>query len=152
VIYDKYPKAFQHLLVLPRHTVTLDELTANDVSLIERMKEKGELVIKQLQGRHKNSEFRMGFHAVPSLRQLHMHIISQDFDAEGLKNKKHWLSFTTEFFVPPDKLMDLLQMHGAIKLDKQKYLDLLKGPLRCHKCAHVAPTIPKLKGHILSHE
>ena len=28
-----------------------------------------------------------------------MHVISQDFDSPSLKNKKHWNSFTTPYFV-----------------------------------------------------
>lgn len=31
---------------------------------------------------------------------LHMHVISQDFKSECLKTKKHWNSFTTDFFQP----------------------------------------------------
>ena len=29
----------------------------------------------------------------------HLHVISQDFDSPSLKNKKHWNSFTTPYFV-----------------------------------------------------
>ena len=35
----------------------------------------------------------------PSMQQLHMHIISEDMNSESLKNKKHWNSFCSEFFV-----------------------------------------------------
>lgn len=31
--------------------------------------------------------------------QLHLHVISQDFDSPALKTKKHWNSFTTEYFI-----------------------------------------------------
>jgi len=31
--------------------------------------------------------------------QLHMHVISQDFNSASLKTKKHWNSFTTEYFI-----------------------------------------------------
>jgi len=31
--------------------------------------------------------------------QLHMHVISQDFNSPCLKTKKHWNSFTTEYFI-----------------------------------------------------
>lgn len=31
--------------------------------------------------------------------QLHMHVISQDFSSPFLKTKKHWNSFTTDYFV-----------------------------------------------------
>ncbi|XP_054806292.1 receptor-like protein 7 [Prosopis cineraria] len=34
----------------------------------------------------------------PSMRQLHLHGISQDFDSKHLKNKKHWNSLNTDFF------------------------------------------------------
>ena len=30
---------------------------------------------------------------------LHLHVISQDFDSPCLKTKKHWHSFTSEFFL-----------------------------------------------------
>lgn len=43
--------------------------------------------------------FKIGYHAIPSLHPLHIHIISQDFDAPALKTKKHYLSFTTRFFL-----------------------------------------------------
>lgn len=48
-----------------------------------------------------NSEsFKIGYHAEPSMKQVHLHVISTDFDSPYLKNKKHWNSFNTEFFVP----------------------------------------------------
>jgi hypothetical protein len=31
--------------------------------------------------------------------QIHLHVISQDFDSVCLKNKKHWNSFTTDYFI-----------------------------------------------------
>lgn len=33
------------------------------------------------------------------LSHVHLHVISQDFDSPCLKNKKHWNSFTTDYFV-----------------------------------------------------
>lgn len=30
---------------------------------------------------------------------VHLHVISQDFDSPCLKNKKHWNSFTTGYFI-----------------------------------------------------
>lgn len=30
---------------------------------------------------------------------VHLHVISQDFDSSCLKNKKHWNSFTTDYFI-----------------------------------------------------
>lgn len=38
---------------------------------------------------------------------VHLHVISQDFDSPCLKNKKHWNSFTTDYFI---------ESHGESKL------------------------------------
>ena len=37
-------------------------------------------------------------------RNFHIHVISQDFESPCLKHKKHYNSFTTEFFVSYDDL------------------------------------------------
>jgi len=42
---------------------------------------------------------RLGYHAVPSLEPLHLHVVSQDFNSPCLKHKKHWNSFSGPFFL-----------------------------------------------------
>lgn len=42
---------------------------------------------------------RYGYHAIPSMSQLHLHMISQDFDSPCLKTKRHWNSFNTKYFL-----------------------------------------------------
>jgi len=93
----------------------------------------------------------MGFHSVPSMKQIHMHIISQDFDSPNLKNKKHYLSFTTEYFVEADDFILRLENLGKIEFDRQQYEELLKGNLLCHLCKKNCNTIPALKLHLASH-
>jgi aprataxin len=41
-----------------------------------------------------------------------MHLISQDFDSPCLKTKRHWNSFTTEFFLRPKVVYEMLQNEG----------------------------------------
>jgi aprataxin len=43
-----------------------------------------------------------------------VHVISQDFSAPGLKNKKHWNSFTTAFFVPIRTLIADIEAAGKV--------------------------------------
>lgn len=38
---------------------------------------------------------RCGYHGIPSLQPLHLHIISQDFDSVRIKKLRHYNSFTT---------------------------------------------------------
>lgn len=53
----------------------------------------------EITGNHLEN-FKIGYHALPSMQQLHLHVISNDFDSPCLKTKKHWNSFCTDFFLP----------------------------------------------------
>lgn len=93
--------------------------------------------------------FRCGFHAAPSLRQLHMHVVSQDFDSPQLKNKKHWNSFThPDFFLDADWVLNQLRQAGGLHYSLPAAEEALKSELRCHRCRAVQPSMPKLKLHI----
>lgn len=85
------------------------------------------------------------------MNQLHMHIISQDFDSSFLKSKKHWNSFTSDFFIDSQHIIDMLKTHNRIELDRTKYELLLKADLKCHKCGCSLKTMPALKLHIKTH-
>ncbi|CAG8650619.1 1174_t:CDS:10 [Dentiscutata erythropus] len=154
IIWDKYPKAKIHLLVMPRQKIdTLQELEKQDLNLIEILKQKGQQVIDHFKENDPKLVFRMGFHVLPSLRQLHMHVISQDFISETLSSKKHWNSFTTSFFKDIEEIEMLLKEKGQIKVCLGKYLlSLLKSPLNCHLCnTKEIKNIPTLKKHLEEH-
>lgn len=86
-------------------------------------------------------------------------------DSEALKNKKHWNSFTSDFFVdaqtvlhtlatsgciqvpPPPPLLPLLP-HITMQYNKEKYENMLKGTMHCHKCGVELGNIPTVKAHI----
>ncbi|PKK77818.1 HIT-like protein [Rhizophagus irregularis] len=153
IIFDKYPKAKNHLLVIPRKQIdNIGELKKQNLELVRALKEKGQWVIEKMKQENPKLFFRMGFHAVPSLRQLHMHVISQDFISPSLKNKKHWNSFTTEFFIDVEEIERILEKQGEVKFNKAYYEDLLKSPLKCHLCdAKSIKFIPDLKKHLEEH-
>ncbi|CAG8687912.1 11800_t:CDS:10, partial [Funneliformis mosseae] len=116
IIYDKYPKAKKHLLVIPRKRIdNIEELKKQDLELIKKLKEKGQEIIEKMKQENPKLGFRMGFHVIQSLKQLHMHVISQDFISSYLKNKKHWNSFTTEFFKDVEEIEKKLEEQGYIK-------------------------------------
>ncbi len=129
VIKDMYPKARYHWLVLPWDSISsLKALRSEHVELLKHMQHVGDQMLQQCPDAHKLS-FRLGYHAIPSMRyrrlrpdwllmwggrgflwmkclgclfllsHVHLHVISQDFDSPCLKNKKHWNSFTTDYFV-----------------------------------------------------
>uniref|UniRef100_A0A8C3UJ45 Aprataxin n=1 Tax=Catharus ustulatus TaxID=91951 RepID=A0A8C3UJ45_CATUS len=99
VIKDKYPKARYHWLILPWDPISsLKSVTRDHLELLEHMHAVGQKMIEQCPARE-SLEFRLGYHAIPSMSQLHLHVISQDFDSPALKTKKHWNSFTTDYFL-----------------------------------------------------
>ncbi|KAI8822377.1 HIT-like domain-containing protein [Fimicolochytrium jonesii] len=151
VVRDKFPKAKHHLLIIPRKPIDgISNLGPGDVGLLDGLKKKADEIVagisREVGGM--DVECRVGFHAVPSMKQLHLHVISQDFDSPHLKNKKHWNSFTTPFFKDFEEVRDILNREGSVNFDTAYYEGLLKGPLKCHRCGEEVKNIPGLKAHI----
>uniref|UniRef100_A0A0A9ED09 Aprataxin, putative n=1 Tax=Arundo donax TaxID=35708 RepID=A0A0A9ED09_ARUDO len=80
------------------------------------------------------------------MRQLHLHVISQDFNSVSLKNKKHWNSFTTTFFRDSVDVIEEVEQPGSATASSDD--KVLAMELRCHRCRSAHPNIPKLKSHI----
>ena len=114
------------------------------------------------------ANFRYGYHAIPSMSLLHMHVISQDFVSDSLKTvrmllretnknqnfvlqKKHWNSFTTDYFLDAADVIDDLQANGAVRVDTERMKKLLNQDLQCHRCSSNLKTMPALKQHLLTH-
>ncbi|XP_035746674.1 aprataxin isoform X1 [Egretta garzetta] len=150
VIKDKYPKARYHWLILPWDPISsLKSVTRDHLELLEHMHAVGQKMIKQCPARE-NLEFRLGYHAIPSMSQLHLHVISQDFDSPALKTKKHWNSFTTDYFLNSEDVIEMVRSKGKVTV-KDHVSELLKLPLRCHCCKQQLSTIPQLKEHLRKH-
>lgn len=81
------------------------------------------------------------------MRQLHLHVISQDFESSHLKNKKHWNSFNTPFFVDSVDVMKEVEDVGSVTSKNDKFMAM---ELRCHRCRSAHPNMPRLKSHITS--
>lgn len=133
IVNDSFPKSKFHLLILPRNgklsmqhpTTSLTERVKDKYEVyISRATDhiynefvKSYKLIKPLSGDDMISlttlkdkpkfikEFvQIGVHSVPSMANLHIHVITKDFYSHRLKNKKHYNSFTTQFFINWDEL------------------------------------------------
>ncbi|KAK7287433.1 hypothetical protein RIF29_00710 [Crotalaria pallida] len=150
VLNDAYPKAQKHVLVLlqTRGLDCLADVQNEHLRLLKKMHDVGLKWAKKFLHENASLVFRLGYHSVPSMRQLHLHVISQDFESKHLKNKKHWNSFNTAFFRDSVDVMDEISNHGKATLkDDDKLLSM---ELRCHRCRSAHPNIPRLKSHISS--
>ncbi|KAM4584804.1 aprataxin isoform 2-T2 [Odontesthes bonariensis] len=150
VIKDKYPKARYHWLVLPWQSIpSLKALHEEHCDLVKHMQQVADRMVQQCPD-SASLRFRTGYHAIPSMSHVHLHVISQDFDSPCLKNKKHWNSFTTDYFMESHDVIQMLETNGKVTV-KEGTSELLKLPLRCHVCRKELSTIPALKEHLKSH-
>ena len=152
VIKDAYPKARHHYLVLPRADISsLKSVNASHVPLLKRILKSGMEVVERVKEKEPNVRFQLGYHAIASMSRLHMHVISQDFDSPCLKTKKHWNSFTSDFFVNAEQVISMLESSGKVCFNTEQYERQLKLPLKCHVCQVELPNMPKLKSHLSKH-
>ncbi len=154
VIRDIYPKATYHFLVLVRDSsvdsvIDLDP-AGGSVDLVSSMVSMGERVVTEL--KLDGAEFRYGFHSIPSMDGLHLHVISQDFCSPSLKTKRHYNSFTTAFFLDASFVVETLREGRRVDVDDEECSAILRSsPLVCHACGVDAKNMPSLKAHLEEH-
>ena len=151
VIYDAYPKAKYHALIMTSVKIIAQvrDLRTEDFDLVRQMHQLAQAIVKKW-----NVECLIGYHAVPSLTPLHLHIISTDLSSPRLNSKKHWNSFShPDLFIPSKKVEADLQKHGRVLLKTESELHKLENlPVCCYHCGFtpddaVKTAISKLQKH-----
>ncbi len=171
VIRDAYPKARTHLLVIPSEAfldvTEVRQLTPEHAEKVAALHKVARSVAEEF-GRvcstwsdssssSSSSErgvMRVGYHAIPSLHPLHIHVISGDLASECLKTKKHWNSFASDYFLDAQRVEDWLRQGRAVDSQlppEREVKNWLNAPLRCHHCRAEMKTIPALKQHLTTH-
>jgi len=147
VIYDGFPKAQLHLLVLPKMDIkTLTMLKKENASLLRTMLKTAKEIV-EWSGR----ECKIGFHRIPSMSHLHMHIISKDMRSPALKTKKHYNSYATRFFISADDALSELESRGCIRIDPAAAKKYLGQNPKCMTCGEEYRFFPELKKHLDVH-
>jgi len=96
----------------------------------------------------------VGFHAIPSMKHVHLHVISNERISDSLKTKKHYNSFRPDlgFFIPIMEVQRWIQNDRLYVLERVEALSsasaLLDHPLECFKCDELFSSVPKLKKHL----
>ena len=159
IIYDAYPKAQVHLLLMfigkdgCSDVNEMAELTPKNLVCLETVLKWLNATLLPFLQQSTNAPIKCGFHAIPSMDRLHLHIVSQDFQSDRLKNKKHWISFThKDYFIPLSRVVRELGSSWTPETFpkiKAKAGEIDSG-LACHRCFKELPNMPKLKLHIAS--
>ena len=151
-LFDAYPKAMYHYLVVPREDIdSVNELARDNLELLKHIHKVAKSFIERVHRKKPNTKFGFGYHAVPSLKRLHLHIISQDFDSPKLRTNHHWNTFNTEYFMDSSKVIEIIEKNGKIEVDDEKYKALLKLRMRCNTCSKRFTDISQLKSHLQEH-
>lgn len=122
-------------MIVPK-TVELNsigEATREHLPLLHHMHD----IAKKLTEKIKKEEavhFYIGYHAVPSMKLLHLHVISDDFDSRRIRKLHHWNIFNTEYFIDSHKALEVIKEKGRIHIDEKKYDDMLQFPAKCNIC------------------
>ncbi|KAL6855751.1 HIT-like protein [Trichoderma novae-zelandiae] len=100
------------------------------------------------QGRNWLAEVKCGVHAVPSMGNLHVHVLSRDMHSPAMKHRKHYNSFNTPFLVDvadfPLAGADLGRARGPGEEEGCMRRDLV-----CWRCGRsFGNRFKELKGHL----
>ncbi|KAG6333962.1 hypothetical protein ID866_5130 [Astraeus odoratus] len=166
------PMAMFHFLVLPRIRPPMNATDLTSLhSLLKCKKKVAKAILKELSN-EANSVTKMiqeemmsrygflwdiwvGFHPVPSMEHLHLHVISSDLCSPKLKIKKHYNSFhpMLGFFLHVTDVLSWFEADPSYyemmsELKKSMYDPLLKEDLACWKCDRAMKNMPTLKAHL----
>lgn len=153
-LLDAFPKARYHFLIVPREDInTVKDLSKKNLELLNHIHSLAEQLIERVHEKEPDLPFRFGYHAVPSLRRLHLHIISQDFTSPKMRTPHHWNTFNTDYFMDSSLVIDTLKRVGHVEVDKEKYEAFLTHKMKCNQCAERFEhwQMPKLKKHLIEH-
>ncbi|XP_035895355.1 aprataxin-like [Anopheles stephensi] len=151
VIKDIYPKALHHFLVLPWKDIdSVYDLSPVDDALLQEMYDLG-LKAVGTSGLTAD-QFDYGYHMKPSMRRLHLHVISKDYHSRCLSHRYHWNAFNTEFLIKHETVVEKLREQGSVERPSLHYImQLLETPLRCNQCTFTPKTFAELKLHLKQH-
>ncbi|KAG5497256.1 hypothetical protein JIQ42_03738 [Leishmania sp. Namibia] len=158
LVNDAFPKSMVHCLVMPLdlRLQSLNDLTKKDVPLLRHMMHVGDEYVHYLKTMaphtYKARRFIAGFHALPSLPMLHLHVLSMDLDSPCLKSKKHYNSFATFFFLTSARIVEDLERHGRVTLnqDVARLRQMEAQDMKCLWCGTALVNVPAMKSHIQS--
>ncbi|KAF4585555.1 aprataxin [Ophiocordyceps camponoti-floridani] len=89
-----------------------------------------------------SKEIITGVHANPSMRHLHIHVLSRDMHSPTLRHRKHYNSFTTPFLIRLDEFPEAAAQR-AVRGRR------LRDDLVCWRCGRAfGNRFASLKGHL----
>lgn len=154
----------QHIGTLCRVN-TLDDLEPSHLQELQEFHALGRNIVTRIQEYHTQSEIimsnnptiiamKLGYHAIPSLEPLHLHILSTDLDSECIKKREHIISFTSSlFFVEAEAVERHLESAFVsspmvLTVRKERAMSVRSNaPMMCTRCGRGAASVSDWKRH-----
>ncbi|ALC46990.1 CG5316 [Drosophila busckii] len=152
VIKYKYPKAEYHYLIICKENIPcLTALKLEHLSLLEKMNELANEIIKQQNVR--SSQFLIGFKLDAYKLGLNMHVLSNDFYSLSMRRKQHWNTFNSDLFMSYQAAYALIGVQGYIDPMPEEKINILlnEDNLHCNQCDLQTNSICVLKLHLFQH-
>jgi len=162
-IYDMYPKAKYHMLLMRRKNIehigqinnihTLNDLQPTHLDEMKEFHTLGKNIATNLESYDQSTTMKLGYHSVPSFEPLHLHIISSDLQSSCITKRKHIISFASPlFFVDPISVEMHLESAFAdsclLSVRKERATSVLDDtPMACTRCKRQAVSVPDWKRH-----
>jgi len=169
--HTQYPKAKYHMLLMRRkinthignltHLNTLNDLDSSNLHELREFHALGRAIATQILEYHRTHEMsrnppiimKVGYHAIPSMEPLHLHIISSDLDSACITKREHVVSFTSPlFFVEAEAVEQHLESAFtssiALTIRKDRAQSIRSyTPMMCVRCGKAAVSVPDWKRH-----
>ena len=162
-IYDMYPKAKYHMLLMRRKNIehigqmnniyTLNDLQPSNLHEMKEFHTLARNIATNLESSDQSIKIKLGYHALPSFEPLHLHLISSDLNSKCITKKKHVISFTSPlFFIDPTSVESHLESAFAdsclLSVRKERATSVLDDtPMVCTRCKRQAVSVPDWKRH-----
>ena len=139
-----------------RHIKTLNDLEPQHLDELRDFHSFASNVASRIEAYHATTtsrgslDLRLGYHAIPSLEPLHLHIISSDLDSPCIKTRKHITSFASPLFFVDTRAVELhLESAFAdslvVSVRKQRANDALESTPLYTKTGTIAENVPEWK-------
>lgn len=152
-IYDGFPKAKYHYLIVPKEDIdSVAALRKKHLPLLMHMDKKANDLVLRFKADDPDAVFRCGYHSVPSMKRLHLHVVSQDFNSFRMRKQHHWNTFNTEYFMDSELVVATIEDNGHIDVQEEFYELLLQLQMRCNYCSILCSSMDELKSHIRKHD
>eukprot|EP01060_Flectonema_neradi_P014221 TRINITY_DN20930_c0_g1_i1.p1 TRINITY_DN20930_c0_g1~~TRINITY_DN20930_c0_g1_i1.p1 ORF type:complete len:238 (+),score=36.12 TRINITY_DN20930_c0_g1_i1:82-795(+) len=137
IVKDKYPKSTVHYLVVTREKrlEAIDRLEPGDESLLIRMRETGLRWMRENIPGIQNIPLKVGFHEIPSMQQIHLHMLSTDMITPTLPHLRHYNTCTTDYMRTVEHVINELVTTGKVIIPRysRKMANALHANAACNR-------------------